>query len=231
MTLTSAQIATSALREIGVYSPYDEAPDASQFAIALDRLEMLLDELTGTEKLWFFSPSTQSMALTSGTATYAMNALLSTDLQFVTRVRLLRESEELPVTLLRKSDYEALRGTDAETAKTYPDSVYIERKDNPNLICVPTPAETGLVLKISGFTYANDVANDGGEVDHGFPAAWERYLSRALAADIGSGPVVTLPKNERDDKKAEAKAALKSLKTSNNRENVRKMRVTKPRSF
>lgn len=225
---TSAEIAEKALRQIGSLSVYDTAADASSFEETLDRLDLLVAEVTGTYHLWWFVPATQQISLVAGQKAYSLDSLLDDSLQFIEHVFLLRNTKQDELTQIRRSTYDQY--TQEEMGGSTPEWVYIERNDNPNLYLLPEPL-AGDELLITGQKYSDNLTVDGGQVPHGFPAAWQRALILQLAADIGSGPVTKLPKTELDDLKRDAGTAFRRLDAFNNRENVRRARRTRPQEF
>lgn len=228
MVLAASEIAGEALRQIGFYSLYDTGPRPEAFAVALRRLNMILAEFVGTEKLWFFVPQSAEINLEAGKTVYELNAYLTTPFQFIQNVYFRDENnEECQLEMIRRSYYEELRG---ETL-TSSEWVYIERNDDPNLYILGAPQVSGTKLIIQGQKYSNDVDTTSGQASHGFPAAWELALVYELAADLGSGPVTTLPINERRELRGIAASKFDKLKRTNNKENVRRPRFTKPRMF
>lgn len=225
---TAAEICDLALRRIGSYSVYDTGADASSHEVALEHLDLLVSETTGTYKLWWFTPATQEMALVAGQRDYPLVSLLDTKIQFIEHVFLLRNGRQTELTQIRRSTFDQY--TEEELTGGCPEWVYIERNDNPTLSLLPDPI-AGDSLLITGQTYSADLTTDNGEVPHGFPAAWQRAIVLQLAADLGSGPITKLPEQELDRLEKKAGTAFRRLDVYNNRENVRRARVTRPRDF
>lgn len=232
MILSSAGVAEEALRTIGVLSPYDTAAYPEEFRIALGRLSLLVDHLIGDEYLQFFYPSAQTIELPidSG-AGYDLNALLATDLEYITQVFLIDASGKgRELTLLRPEVYaeEEVPNPD-QTGKPW--AVSINRSNTPIMNIYPHITQEGYSARISGFRYSPNLAKDQGATAHGFPASWQFGLVYLLAADIGSGPVVTLPPAERDRLEEKGQRLLRRLAANNARDNVRHPRLVKPRDF
>jgi len=226
--LTSAQLAEHSLRQIGVYSVYDTGADDSSLSVALERLDLLVAEMVGSNKFWWFVPSQQRVSLNAGVVTYNLNGLLTTPLQFIQHVFLLRDGKETELTQERRSfadehTIDVLEGGP-------PTSVYIERNDSPLITVLPAPL-AGDQLLITGQQYAENLTQSNGGIAHGFPAAWQRAIILQLSADLGSGPITRLPDNELIMLKQDAGAAFIALERFNNRENVREPRKTIPRDF
>lgn len=227
--LTAADIAEHALRQAGVYSVYDSGPDAASFQVTLERLDLLLAETVGSYNFWWFVPTSEEIALVSGQEEYDLTALLDTDLQFIQHVFLLRDGKAEELTQLRRDKYDEYKA-EPETDGT-PHSIYIERKTSPSAFVVPPTSLTTDRLLVTGQEYSPDVTQENGQVDHRFPAAWQRAMILQLAADIGSGPVIKLPRDELKDLKEDAGTAFRRLDAFNNREQVRKARFVKTRNF
>jgi len=228
-TRTAADIVTHALRDIGNLSTYDDAADPLAFEIALERFDMLLAEMVGTNRLWWFVPVRESFNLTKDVADYKLNAMVTTKYEFIDDVFLLRNGEEERITLIRQERYDELKNDG--TAQNTVCAAYVERDDDPYIRLIGAPQEDGLKLVLRGRTYSEDVTNDNGAVEEGFPKAWERCLVKILAADLGDGPITTLPDNEIKRKSAAGRTAERRLRVYHNKENVRKMRHTATRRF
>lgn len=225
--LSSAKLATEALRNVGKVSPYDNTVDPESLEITLLRLDLLIAELVGTEEIHWFVPVDQQFALTVDETEYELNTKLSTPIQFVQHVFLVRNGREIELDQVRRSEL------DARVAAENPEEgfkVYVERDDDPMLYTFFTPIE-GDILLIRGQKYASNLTANHGSVPHGFPTAWQRSIILQLAADIGSGPIVTLPDNELNRLEKKAGTAFRRLMSFNNRENVRKPRYTRPQEF
>jgi hypothetical protein len=223
--LTAADVAEGALRQIGALSPYDTAADPEEQAIAIERLDLLVSELAGTHRLWWLVPAAQTLVLTAGVGEYLLGGL-SPRLEFLHSVQLVEASgEESDVELVRRSVYEAIPDK-AEAG--VPVLAHVTRDATPRLWLHPVPATAGLRLRIDGQAYSADIDKQAGRIAHGFPAAWQRFLIYALAADIGRGPVRRLPAGVVDDFDRVADRAKSSLLTYNGREQVRRPRFTQP---
>ncbi len=227
--LPVADIATHALREIGELSIYDGEPDAVALEVAIQRLDLLVAELAGTEAIWWLRPFQQQLPLTNGQQVVPL-AGLATPFQFFTHASLIATSDtppvaEVPVKLVSQQVYDAIptKATGGD-----PELVLIQRRDSPQAALYPVPARDGLVLVLSGQAYATDLTADKGGADHGFPAAWQRWMVLQLAADIGSGPVRTIPPADRQEKRAEAARILSLLLARNSRQNLDRPRFVKP---
>jgi len=215
-----------ALREIGSFSSYDVSADATEHEIGLQRLDMLLAELAGTENLWFLHPTRQTVDIPVSEESFTLFGLLDPPIQFFEDTRLIvpeATDNERPLELVRRLEYDEIR---KKNESGDPRWVYIERSESPKAFIWPVASRTGLQMVIDGQSYAATALDNLGKNAHGFPAAWQRCLIKKLAADLGSGPVKTIPADERQQKASEGEAALQKLMTRNQRENIQRQRFT-----
>lgn len=228
---SSAYIAEQALRKIGTLSPYDTAALPEEFSIALDWLALLIDEMVATEQLQFFRPANQQIALEANKSTpYALDALLDTDLSFVTQVFLVFPSgRKEPVEQLRRHVYDLYDYEESKTGR--PCYVYIENKNNPTMSLYPTITEGGFSIELSGFKFSEDITVNEGKTDHGFPRGWQLGMIHLLAAELGSGPITTIKLDERRQAEVTGQRKLRKLQARQNKEQVHRPRSTKMRAF
>lgn len=227
--LTAAEMAEQALAQVGVFSVYDSGPDAASFDRTLLRLDLLLSETVGSYNFWWFTPVSEEISVNVNQVEYDLNALLDSDLQFIQHAFLVRNGKQTELTQLRRSKYDEMIVD--QPAPGTPTACYIDRNNSPTLHLVPASSLEGDMLLLTGQKYSPDVTQDAGQIAHEFPAAWQRALLLQLSADIGSGPVIKLPRDELQDLKKDAGTAFRRLDAYNNREQVRKPRFVKPRSF
>lgn len=227
--LSVTEVAAHALREIGELSVYDSGPDPVALQVAVERLDLLIAELVGTEGIWWLRPFQLSLPLIQGQQFVAL-AALGTQFQFFTHASLIATTDsppvsERPVKLISQQMYDAIpeKGFGGD-----PDMACIQRQDSPQAALYPVPARDGLVLRLSGQAYAADLTVDHGAVDHGFPAAWQRWMVTRLAVDIGGGAVRTIPPADRQEKREEAARTLALLLARNNRANIDRPRAIQP---
>lgn len=223
--LTAAKIVETALRQVGALSPLDTASDPAMFDIATTRLDMLMAELVATERFWWLVSGLQTVALVSGQSSYQLAGLVDPLLEFITSAHLSYAGVDDEIDLLRQSEYEAIADKDSAGR---PAGIYIERRDRPTLYVNPVPAVSGYTVLLTGQRYAPDIAGSRGQIAHGFPSSWQRYITLALAVDIGSGPVWKVPDVELDRLERRARESRDRLLSFSNRENVGRPRITRP---
>lgn len=225
MAVSAYNVAASALREIGAYSPYDTAPDPSELAIALERLGMFVNEKVGTEKLWFFIPASEEFIFEEDEGEYALNDMLQTDLQFIYTVRAILAPDDTgverdcPVEIIGRDQYECLR-TQYQTSGV-PIYAYIERNDAPTIVFLPAPSDAVTKARVQGQKYGPNLTScNGGKVPVGFPEAWERYLMLNTAIECGRGAVTKIEQGSLNDLKAASLESENYLLARNNKEHA-----------
>lgn len=227
MVRSAADIAELSLRKVGAFSTYDTGADAAQFAVAIDALDMMISEKVGTELLWWFQPASQNVPLTAGVSSYSLNSFTETDLQFIQQVFIVDENgRERELELLRKQDYEKKKTEYLGNGLV--ECCYIERKDSPQIKILRAPSTSGFSLRVEGQSYSTDLLRNKGQVPHGFPKAWERYLYHCLSLDLGTGLIVNLPESKLTRIENTIARIERKLNARNVRENIKKARYTQP---
>jgi len=196
-------IASLALERVGVFPAVDSGPAPEQMSRALTRLDLLVGELSGTMRCLWLVKGLEVVPLTPNVGefdliTQAAGAIDAKSVQFVfdVKLRYTTSGDDYPIERVDQ------RGWDAVKAKTQtgigfngpPNVVFIDRTPLlPRVFIHPVPAVTGFSLVVAYQTYAPDLSDREGGVQTGLEVAWHRWAEYALAADIGSGPVVSLP--------------------------------------
>jgi hypothetical protein len=126
--------------------------------------------------------------------------------------------------MIRRSAYDSITSK-GDTGD--PRAVYIERNDQPNAYIWPTASRAGLQLVIDGQRYADTATDNQGKNLSNFPAAWQRFLIKRLAADIGTGRSRTSP-TTRSSEKLAGTQALSLLLTRNDSEQITRPRMVQP---
>lgn len=232
MILSSAEIAEEGLRQIGKVSPYDTAAAPEDFAVALRRLSLLIDFVVGQEILQFFEPAAQEIPLAANKPDgYDLNALLNTEIQYIDQIYLIMPGGRgKPLELLRPQVFDA-EYVPNPTTTGIPESAVVTRSDRPILRVFPNLATDGYKARITGRKFSSNITTNKGNTTHGFPASWQLGIIYMLAADLGSGPITTLPVDERDRLRNEGEKMLRQLTAVNARAQVSKPRFVKPRAF
>lgn len=226
MVWSAATVAEEALRDIGVFSPYDIDPEPEDYAIALRRLDALVGYLAGTEEITFLQEIEQPIVLEVGKEDYNYNALLGKNLQFITQVfRTKDDKDRQQLDMLRLSRYNEYKADNE--GYNEPCAVFIERLDQGTLKVWGVPNVAGYKLHLRGYRFSNNLLDDGGSVKTEFSKAWNLCLSKLLAYDIGGGAVTTMPRGDRQEVLAYGERMKRTLIAYNNEENVRKPRYTR----
>lgn len=230
-----ADVVTQSLRYVSVVSPYDIDAPAAEFDIALQNMNMILAEQGAANTKWYNVPTDQEVLLKPAQALYDLEFELSTKtkLMMVIDAHLKDNTTKAlsPLKLLRRSEF----SNSYEEGKTgHPDAIYIDKLTEKTMWVMPmlpTGSTQSLSVVLTGIGYPVDVAEADGKADLGYPDAYARYFALLNAVDIGQGPVVTLSPSRIDRLAAMADRAKISLEAFTNRENVKRPRYTKPRSF
>ena len=131
------------------------------------------------------------------------------------------------LTLLREPEW---YGRHEQSEKGEPRGVWIERRLNPILHCVPIPDQDDrwrieLVGQIEPAKWCTD---DSIRVE--LPDGWRRWLRLALAHDVCGGAVNRLPQGRKSELKRDAEAALRKL-LAYSRPEHRRARLANPYGF
>lgn len=219
--LNVKEIAEFALRRIGAYAPHDSGADPDDFSIAVEALDMLAAEVIATEQPLWMVPATVSVAIPANTnpidvVTIAGPSIIDPETYSNTMSVVLRDpaGRDNVLTRLNRREYE--EAIDNKATPGIPDAVYIDRTELlPKFYLSKVLAVTGYFLRVSFYKTTTQFVPTG---DHQFPNSWQRFLSYALAVDIGSGPVATRDESTLRSWRAEAQAARELLFSRQNRE-------------
>ncbi len=228
--LSVSEVCETALRKIGSFSINDSAADPEEMKEAAKWLDLVVAEMTETERCTWLIEDTVTVSLVAGQATYnlanAMGTSYPTDgVMWITSVWITDGTSDQEVEMDRRSDYEEIT-VKSSTGK--PDSIYIDRlsdKDKQSFTVYPVPVDASNSLKLVIQKHAPDLKNDFGKKAHGFHLGWQKWLVLATAAEIGDGPVRRVPSSENDRTRRDAQMSFDKLQASQNRENVAPRRV------
>ena len=226
--LTPASIAEEALREIGATYWHEVGAEAPKLKIALRRLDMLMAELAGTEHLFHLVPITLSYPLVAEQAEYDLQSTVNPDIWMVRQASLYPDDREEPLTLYRRVEWDALDDRFTRTGR--PEGLYIEQSGASLMRPYPIP-DTDYTIYLTAQQAPADVTDGDGNLPHGWPLAWQRYLSLATGYDCGRGPVAQLPEQELRRIRDDRDDAKFRLLARNRRENVRRPRFVRYRDF
>ena len=228
--LSASEVCETALEKIGSYSINDTAADGEEMKRAAKWLDLVVGEMTETERCTWLIEDTITVPLVGGQATYnlanALGASYPPDgVMFITSVWVTDGTSDQPTEMKRRASYEELT-VKSSTGK--PKLIYIDRlsdKDRQSFTVYPVPVDDAHSLKMVLQKHAPDLRNDVGKKAHGFHNGWQKWLVLATAAEIGDGPVRRLPSTEVDRIRRDAQMSFDKLQASANRENVAPRRV------
>ncbi|WP_341702623.1 hypothetical protein [Ferrovibrio sp.] len=231
---TAKQICEQALRKIGAYSVNDSAADPVELAIAMNWLDLIMAEFSGTTQVFWLVNNAVNLTLTTAVGSYTLPAALGADapangIQFINSATLVDENgDRTPLTIF---DYQTYNQVTNKQDAGDPTGVYIERLNSPVLYTYPTATfDTGLgesrIIELNIQSFANSVAADRattriqseGSLQHGLRASWQRWAINRLARDLGDGPIRNLPSGRLDRLNDQAMLSEKKLLAFENRE-------------
>jgi hypothetical protein len=223
---TSNQICEMALRKIGVFAINDESADAYHVAVALDWLDLNMSELSGVERCWWLVPETISIPLTAEVADYDILSVLGAaapddGIQFPYAAAINNGGGGItPLTINRRDEWDVIS---APGTSGTPTDIYIDRQSSPTMQTYPVlgAGVTGYSVDLTFQTFAPSVGSVKNKA-HGLRAAWQRWAIIQLAADIGAGPVKSLPTARINQYRKEAEIARELLLAFENKEHVNK---------
>lgn len=217
--LSINEVCERALRKIGAFSINDAGADAASMEEARWWLDMVVGHIAATNRRWWLVPDTVPVTLTAGTAIYPVTTAIGSAaavgiLHVVSawRVSLTDESDRVPVSILRRREWEEREGAgDAGLV----DGIYVDRADIPTIRVHRTPADpVGHRLDVVYHRFAPDLSPRAGRAHvplAGLRQSWNLALVHALAAEIGNGPVRKLPGDEVRDMQQTARRLLNDL--------------------
>lgn len=231
---TAKQIAEEALRKIGAYSINDSAADGTELRVALNWLDLIMAELSGTTQIFWLVRNEVNLTLVSDQRSYTLPAALNAEapangIQFINGATLVdQDGNRSDLTIL---DYQTYNAVTDKNAQGEPTGIYVERLDNPVLYAYPVANfDTSLgqtrTIELSLQTFANTVAADRattrmaseGALQHGLRLSWQKWAIYELARSLGDGTIRNLPSGRLDRLKDTALMAKKELLAFENRE-------------
>jgi len=244
--LTSRQIAEKVLEKIGAFTINDSGADPVATERVLEWMEIEIGHLSGVHRLQWLIPTTVEFDLEDGIAEYVLADVLGDQYPalgiaypiaaYVGTVTDPDDEDEVvnfrEVPIVRRLTYEQ---HSQRQASGVPDEIYIDRlNENKNLFVYPVQNESVNVrVRLLLQTYPRSVMGQGaedtaGDVAHGFPVEWQKWLIMAGAAAVGNGPVRRLDANTLKGIQVEAGQALVELMGAQNREKItHKLRRTR----
>ena len=244
-SLSAANIAELSLRKVKTFSPNDEAADPDELDIALQFMDLIVAEVTGTMRCYWLSPATVTFDWPAASASVALSDQMGagyppTGIQFPVRAWLVDAvtgQRQYELELCRRKKYEDRLRHDTNGN---PQLLFIDRQVNGELAYVwpvpqaPDPASptvSGWKIALEFQTYTRSVlgvqgGDQAGEVSHGFSQEWQLYLVTRVAIDIGDGPVTDVGVGKLNEWRSQA-AEKFSLLIYANKEKTNRRPVTR----
>lgn len=237
---SKTQIIERALRLIRAYSINDIAPDPAHVAEAEFWLASILNELSATTRLVqrqtidgrtiSLTTGVQEIDLSAGTPdtdeeSPSLTQIPPNGIADVNSVRLEIDGlDQGAIELVSSAEWEQIVDKD-DTGRPCRGLVVFRGNEKPSLLLHPVPTFTtgtwNLRLVVQQYMAAQvDELDD--EIN--LVAGWERMLTLLLAADLGSGPIMTRTNSEISEWRREGMRAKRMLEAYSNRE-----RTTRPR--
>lgn len=223
--LTVREICERALRKIGEYSIIDQGADAAAMEEARYWLDMVIGHITADQRTWWLVPDTFSFTLTKDAASFDLLDQMATaapeaGVQFPIEMFVASPSSARfePVEIVRRQAYEEIQD---KARGGRPEIVYIDRRNTPTAYLWPVPDQDGYSARLVAQAYVSDLTKAktvNPEFTFEARRAWNLYIVTALAYEIGSGPVRTLPDAEVARLEKRSKGLLEELWAYDNHE-------------
>ncbi len=228
---TVREIVDRALRKIGAYSIRDQGADGEEVTESLMWLDMIVADRFSQQRTHMVVPSTITMALTTGVDTYVLDQVLGTaaggGVEYVANIALVMNNggsgEPLPA-----GDQDGLPRCSGGAADAGPDRAALHGAGRPQRAGDPEDrAEAAVhdagdvvarVLVIQQIPMDFTLADE--ERAMRMRSCFNLWAVKALAAEIGDGPVRRLPQEETRLWKAEADAHWADLLAMDMQENT-----------
>lgn len=196
------EICVLALRKIGAVAQQDSStPSSGLVEIALQHLDLILSEKSGTTRLWFLSPQALTFSYTASAGSVDISSLLGANNKLDMVRAAYNDTTDDEITLLTRDQFNIIKNggaldfTAARTLYIGPDG-----DDTYTAYLRPIPT-TAITIRVTGTKLAPSVAlatASNSTTAHGFETAWQRWMVHVLAADIGDGPLARLPEDRLD---------------------------------
>jgi len=232
--LSAKQVCEEALRKIGAFSINDSAADGTELRVALNWLDLIMAELSGSTQVFWLMRNEINLTLTTGQRSYTLPAALNASapgngIQFVNSATLVNETgARTPLTVL---DYQTYNNVADKDTVGDPTGIYVERLLEPVLYTYPVAQFNTAIgqtrhIELNVQTFANTVGGDRsvgriqseGALQHGLRQSWQRWAIYRLAHSLGDGTIRSLPSGRLDRLNDQALLAEKKLLAFENSE-------------
>lgn len=227
---SSVEIATLALRRISALPTSETAPEGEELRVSLQFLDLVLSELSGTSRIYSQVGPSLAMILKPGVTSYALKDALGEGFPksglvnpvSVWASNLAGRQYEVPIVTREVFErYKRFPETGA------PECVYIDREPSPTVYLFPPPRADDVQAWFLELVYQeqapnvspNGVANSVPEDQaHSLRHAWQLWLVKKLAYEIGCGPVAALPEGRLSRLDRDQRDAYSKLEARDNHE-------------
>lgn len=225
--LQPSKIVELALRKIGAIRSYATGGAGPHLALGLEQLDLIIGEITGTERLWWLVPHEIPVTLIAEQDEIDLSGVLDPDVMHVMSAKLrMSGQDDAPINLLIRSDWDKIE--DRATKRGKPTDLYIERSPGSLAYPYPIAAEGGQII-LSAQRMSPTI--DSADSDHQFTTAWQNYLVTRLAIALGDGIVEQLPEQRLSRWINSLPAIFVRLRTFSNSQNVSRPRAVRPWSL
>lgn len=249
MRIPVRHVIEQALRRTGNFSTADEGADPAQMAVAQLFLADTLDHMAATGRRLWLVPDEITVPLIANRTTYSLTSTnLSSEtneavvteqgqpvrvdevpdngIMFIQSVRVREVAsgvDRSDVDLIDRYAYDMISD---KSSTGVPSKAYVNQIDDQTIKVWRAPAESGLYeLKITFQRFADNIMTAGvkgrAEIRADIRRGMQRWLSMALAYEIGGGPVTRLPEADMVRLRADMKEAWADLDSYSNREENR----------
>lgn len=241
---TAKTVCERALRKIGAFSINDTAARQEDLLEALYWLDAILAQVSAINRAYWLIQPTVSFSLDNDTASVDLLDALGEDapddgIQFPIKAWIEDEDgNRQPLDLVAQQDIE----NEVDQDQTgVPTKAYIDRLNRPTMRFfpkLPTTNTTDYTVVIMYQSFSPQIAPEtvtafsgAGNRMTSLREAWTRWAIFQLSADIGDGPVRTLPSTRIQAWREEANSALEALVAYENRAHTSTDPVVEPQTF
>ena len=188
--LKAKEIAESALRVIGSFTPNQIQADEGELRVAMQWLELTMNDLIGSRPISGYW-ATRTLTLRAGVNEYTLDNEIDLSVQELFSASLIEQSGTVyPMAMLFEN--QAVEENEITTGTPY--KIVITRDKFPKLKVYPMPTQSdvdsGRVIRLRFQTY--EIALDRTGVQDNYlylRASWQLFAIKKLAYEIGIGPV------------------------------------------
>lgn len=199
---SAREIGVLALRKIGVVSALETSANEGKLLVALQQLDLILSEKSGTTRLWNFVPQELTFSYTADAESVNITSLLGANNTLDMFKAAYNDDTDDEITLLRRDEFDLYKNGGLFPFITGR-VLYVasDGDDTYSAYLRPVPTEA-ITIRITGQRFSpsvSDATSSSSNLAHGFEKPWQRWMVYALAADIGDGPLARIPETRLAD--------------------------------